>query len=88
MNSQDKKVIDCGNNYFFECPHCDIGIIVLKKEVNCKIFRCGQYIANGHPINPHASEIVCKKLKEQNLIYGCGKPFIFKDDHVEICGYI
>lgn len=26
-------------------------------------------------INPHMSKQECDKLKEQDLIYGCGKPF-------------
>jgi hypothetical protein len=74
--------------YLFNCPHCGIQIVVMKKELNCKIFRCGQLKSNGNPIAPHAPKIVCDGLKTNNLIDGCGKPFIFKDTHVEICGYI
>lgn len=31
------------NNYFLECPHCGVTIEVPKRQVNCKIFRCGVY---------------------------------------------
>jgi hypothetical protein len=84
----DNKVQDCIDFYLFSCPHCDILITVMKKELNCKIFRCGQIISNGQPIPPHASKIICDNLKATNMINGCGKPFILKNTHVEICGYI
>ena len=74
--------------YIFKCPECKIYIIVLKTEINCRIFRCGVYISDNQAIAPHAPKIECDRLKNENLIYGCGKPFIFKDTHVEICGYI
>src|SRR5437870_1140569 len=80
-------VEDCEDGYFFMCPHCEIGIFVLKEEVICKIFRCGIYVSNYKPIPPHAPKEECDRLKDQNLIFGCGKPFIFKGDHVERCGY-
>jgi len=74
--------------YIFKCPHCKIYIIVLKTETNCRIFRCGVYISNNNPIPPHTPKDECDRLKDENLIYGCGKPFIFKEKYVEICGYI
>jgi hypothetical protein len=87
-NSIKNGVQDCGDWYLFSCPHCGISIKVLKKDLKCKIFRCGQYISSGKPIRPHMSEKQCKQLKEQNKIYGCGKPFRFKGDHIEVCGYV
>lgn len=72
----------------FNCPHCDILIFVHKNELNCKIFRCGQYKDTGDPIPPHGSEEFCDNLVKNNLIYGCSKPFIYKDTYVEPCDYI
>lgn len=43
-------------------------------------------------INPHESEIICNILVENNLVYGCAKPFIIMsndDNHsAEKCDYI
>lgn len=74
--------------YIFKCPHCKIYIMVDEKQLNCKIFRCGVYKKNGEPIMPHSSKIICDGLLNDNLIYGCGKPFIYKDNYVEPCEYI
>jgi hypothetical protein len=78
------------NNTFYEfnCPYCNIHIMVMKNEVNCKIFRCGVFKQTGQPIHPHLSEVECKRMVKENLIYGCGNPFIFNGSHVEKCGYI
>ena len=83
-----KKVEQVDGFYIFQCPHCEQTICVHRDEVNCKIFRCGSYKANGQPIHPHTPKPECDRLKAENLIYGCGKPFIF--DHVEalVCGYV
>ena len=77
-----------GDLYMFCCPHCQIMVTVLKKQLNCKIFRCGILKSNGKQINPHMKKENCDKLKSENKIYGCGKPFRFKDIYVEKCGYI
>lgn len=74
--------------YNFLCPHCNTQIQVKQNELNCKIFRCGILKSNGNPIPPHSKKEYCDKLKNDNMIYGCGKPFIFKDDYVEICDYV
>jgi len=72
-----------------ECPHCKD--LILINEINCSIFRHGVLKLNGEQINPHASKPECDLLFEQNLIYGCGKPFelVKKDDIFvgEICEY-
>jgi DNA-directed RNA polymerase subunit RPC12/RpoP len=72
------------------CPHCNSQIEIL--ELNCKIFRHGVYKKNHQQINPHASKSECDYLAQNDLIYGCGKPFqiIQKDNNYEtiICDYI
>lgn len=83
-----QNVIQDKDFYNFLCPHCLIGVEVKKKELNCKIFRCGVYKSNNKQINPHAKKELCDKLKKEDLIYGCGKPFMFKGTYVEICDYI
>ena len=76
------------NFYEFTCPHCNISIIVMKNEMNCRIFRCGEYKKTRQPIPPHLPKNLCDELVKNDLIYGCGKPFIFKNDKLEICDYI
>ena len=72
------------------CPHCQGLIIVIK--LNCHIFRHGIYKNNGQQINPHAPKNVCDELVKNDLIFGCGKPFLIKkekDEYVSIiCDYI
>lgn len=76
-----------------ECPHCKGDVQIFDNELNCKIFRHGIYIRTGMQINPHLCKKDCDDLVENNLIYGCGKPFIvkFNDDNqlvADICDYI
>jgi hypothetical protein len=79
------------NLYIFNCPHCDILISVDKNKTKCKIFRCGVMKSNGIQINPHTSKNKCDYLSNNNLIYGCSKPFKFFQDtcgnYVDICDY-
>ena len=74
------------------CPHCKDYIFVYLKEFNCKIFRHGVYKDSLKQINPHLPKKDCDKLKDNDLILGCGKPFklIQKDDKIiaEKCDYI
>jgi hypothetical protein len=74
--------------YIFKCPHCSIYIMVEKNQLNCKIFRCGIYKKTGKQIPPHSKKEICDKLKKNNLIYGCGKPFKYVDNYIESCSYI
>jgi len=79
------------NSFVFECPNCSQIIQVLENEVMCSIFRCGILKSNLEQINPHAPKVECDRLTEEDLIFGCGKPFkIFKgvDRYVEECDYI
>ena len=61
------------------CPHCEVPIMVLKKEFNCKIFRHGVYKKTYEQIDPHLPKVECDRLKANDLIIGCGKPFMLVD---------
>jgi hypothetical protein len=82
------------NEYIvFECPHCKDMILVYINEINCTIFRHGIYKINMQQMNPHETENECNRLKTENLILGCSKPFrLIKNDKNEwspiICDYI
>ena len=73
-----------------KCPHCNNYVII--EQVNCAIFRHGIFKKNMLQINPHLSKLECDKLIDNNLIYGCGKPFkIEKINNIWIaieCDYI
>lgn len=77
-------------NFTIQCPHCEEFVII--EQINCAIFRHGVLKTTLTQINPHLEKNFCDKLKEFDLIYGCGKPFkvIWKDnDLVAIeCDYI
>jgi hypothetical protein len=74
------------------CPNCKDIIYINIKELNCHIFRHGIYKNNYKQINPHLNKIDCDRLFNENLIYGCGKPFkIIIENHKYksvICDYI
>ncbi len=55
------------------CPHCQQLIEIL--AINCAIFRCGIYRQTGEQLPPHLSKAECDRVAEQQLIFGCGKPF-------------
>jgi hypothetical protein len=78
------------SNNIVECPHCKELIII--EELNCKIFRHGVFKETNLQINPHATKSECDYLIDNNLIYGCGKPFeiylINNNYHIKICDYI
>jgi len=63
------------DHIIIQCPHCKEYIQVFKKEFNCKIFRHGILKSNLKQIDPHLKRSECDKLKNDDLIYGCGKPF-------------
>jgi hypothetical protein len=73
-----------------ECPHCQTFVII--KELNCAIFRHGVYKNSYKQVDPHLQKDLCDKLIEQNIIYGCGKPFkiVIENDKYNaiICDYI
>jgi hypothetical protein len=84
------KVTFEDNIYFFVCPHCGCGVIVLKKDVRCGIFRHGIYNKNNKQIKPHLPKEQCDKLRKSGNVTGCCKPFrlLPKKLKVEICDYI
>lgn len=70
-----------------ECPHCQQLIWI--EQLNCRIFRHGVFKNSYEQIPPHSSKQDCDNWSEQNLIYGCGKPFKIQEDGVVvICDYI
>jgi hypothetical protein len=80
------------NDIIITCPHCFGVVLVKKSDINCKIFRHGVLKSNNQPINPHSTQEECQYFINNNLIYGCGKPFriVLEDEkwYAEICEYI
>ena len=78
------------DNDIIKCPHCSNFIII--EKINCGIFRHGIMKNNGTQINPHLDKNSCEELVNQDLIYGCGKPFQIIESNniykVQICDYI
>lgn len=72
------------------CPHCQNPFIM--EKLNCGIFRHGIYKDSNNQMNPHSSEEICNKVVQEDLIYGCGKPFQIVQEKgqyiVKICDYI
>jgi hypothetical protein len=68
------------------CPHCKISIWI--ESVNCGIFRCGVYKHTHQQIDPHLSQAECERVKEEDLIYGCGHPFEWVQGELVPCDYI
>ena len=62
-------------SYIYKCPHCDLFIQVLEKEINCQIFRHGVLKDSYKQMNPHAPKSECDRLAREGLIHGCGKPY-------------
>lgn len=60
-------------NIIVECPHCKVQILI--EQLNCCIFRHAIFKNNGKQIDPHTNKNLCDIYIQQNLIYGCGKPF-------------
>ena len=72
------------------CPNCNEFIIV--EKLNCGIFRHGIVKENGKQMDPHLCKEQCDFLINNNLIYGCGKPFQIINENgvwkIQICDYI
>ena len=83
-------LIEDNNAYIFECPQCGLFVLVNKKETNCCIFRHAVMKNTYQQIGPHTKKETCEKLKQENKVFGCAKPFriILSKKHVETCGYI
>ena len=74
--------------FYFECPHCKLLCQVPRNEIRCTIFRHANFKANMQFVPPHASKEECEKWIKEDLVWGCGKPFRFNGNRVEICEYI
>jgi hypothetical protein len=79
------------SNIIIQCPHCNMWVII--EQLNCGIFRHGQYISNWNFVEPHMPKAQCERLLQENKVFGCMKPFRIiktKDDewNAEICDYI
>ena len=70
----------------FICPHCK-GYFIVEK-INCGIFRHGISKTSGHQMNPHTPKEDCDRMVNEELIWGCGKPFKWDGKQFIICDYI
>ena len=68
--SFDKKAII---SVFILCPHCEGCMEIYQR--NCDIFRHGIFKNSKEQISPHLPKQECDKLIDNDLIFGCGKPF-------------
>jgi len=72
------------------CPNCKEFIIV--EKLNCGIFRHGIIKEDGKQMDPHLGKELCDFFIDNNLIYGCGKPFQILNENgvwkIQICDYI
>ena len=68
------------------CPHCNECVLI--QELNCGIFRHGIIKDTYEQISPHASKEECEYLKNNDLIFGCGRPFRLIGLEVVKCSYI
>jgi hypothetical protein len=69
------------------CPYSDCNIAIEIIEINCAIFRCGIH-KNGTQIDPHLVKEECDKLKQEDKIWGCGRPFKLINGSLIKCEYI
>jgi hypothetical protein len=78
------------NDIVVICPHCNQNVLI--EKLNCKIFRHGILKLNNNQIDPHSSKELCDNLIENELIFGCGKPFKIIRNNYEfiaiVCDYI
>jgi hypothetical protein len=88
-----KPLFKSSEDFMVECPWCSDAIAVPTNGVKCGIFRHGHFKKNGKQIPPHASKALCDQWSENDLMWGCGKPFqLRKDDDGRFfatqCGYV
>ena len=76
----------------FKCPNCMEEIIVAKNDINCGIFRHGVFKNNWIQMKPHEIKVNCDKFYDEELIFGCGKPFEIKKINnifiIDVCDYV
>ena len=68
------------------CPHCNEYVLI--QELGCGIFRHGIMKDTFEQISSHASKEECEYLKNNDLIFGCGRPFRLIGHEVVKCSYI
>ena len=61
---------------YLPCPHCEIFVEIDVQEINCGIYRHAFY-KSGQEVDPHETKETLERLIQQDLVYGCGKPFQF-----------
>ena len=89
MNFKNKIFHDKEDDiFYFLCPHCGLMIQVPRNEIRCTIFRHANFKKDMSFVPPHASQQECERWLNENLVYGCAKPFKFNGNIVEKCGYI
>lgn len=71
-----------------QCCHCGGDVLIMRNEINCTIFRHGVMKDTFQQINPHSPKDECDMLRNNDMIYGCGKPFRVVDDRAVLCDYI
>ena len=85
---------DLFTDILVECPHCKYPVLI--EKLNCHIFRHGTFKSSGKQINAHASKELCDLYLQNDIIFGCGKPFkvikcmsVNKSEFIAvICDYI
>ena len=60
-------------NIVVECPHCKEPVLI--EKINCCIFRHASFKNTGQQIGPHTEKKLCDSYINNDLIFGCGKPF-------------
>jgi hypothetical protein len=71
------------------CPKCGTTIQIFKRDINCRIFRCGIFKASNQPIAPHAAKAQIDAWLAQGRLHGCGQPFrLNAKNSAEVCDYI
>jgi hypothetical protein len=61
------------NEIIVICPHCSEPVII--EQLNCGIFRHGQYKHLDRQVSPHMPKDKCLKLLEEKKVDGCMGPF-------------
>jgi uncharacterized C2H2 Zn-finger protein len=93
MKSETKEDPPDDPEIYLLCPHCGELFMTTEKTIACTIYRHAVLKSNMEQINPHSPKEECDRLIEQDLVYGCAKPFrVIKNENKEyiaiVCDYI